>query len=229
MKAKPFDLSIVTAAQRKRFDEKIDRSGDGCWLWTAGTRTGGYGRIGVGSLKSGFRVVSTHRLAWMLAHPFHALGPDDCVLHRCDVRNCCRPNHLFLGTKAQNTRDMDMKGRRIILYGETNGGARLTVYDVKVIRSSDDLLRVLAARYGVAMSTISIIRRREAWRHVKGETGEICDRRRGEFGHCARLTVSDVKTIRSSNEGGVSLAVRFGVSRATISRVRLRQSWRYVT
>lgn len=77
-----------------------------CWLFTGATSSG-YGVIGSGG-KYG-RFVYVHRIIWEWANgPI----PDGlCVLHQCDVRNCLRPEHLFLGSKADNAADMKAKGR----------------------------------------------------------------------------------------------------------------------
>lgn len=76
-----------------------------CILW-AGTRNpDGYGKRGDNY---------AHRLAWEAA--FGPIPPGLCVLHRCDVRPCVNPEHLFLGTKGDNARDREAKGR-----GRTNG------------------------------------------------------------------------------------------------------------
>lgn len=77
-----------------------------CWLWTATLSNKGYGKIGVCNPR---RVASAHRVAWELTHgPI----PDGLwVLHKCDVRACVNPSHLFLGMAKDNTDDMNRKGR----------------------------------------------------------------------------------------------------------------------
>lgn len=76
---------------------------NGCWLWK-GTKDGrGYGRISLYRL--GKKVVKerTHRIMYMAVH-----GPipnDMVVRHKCDVKACCNPYHLELGTKSDNAYD----------------------------------------------------------------------------------------------------------------------------
>ena len=76
----------------------------GCAEWTRSTTTKGYGCI---QFKE--RLALTHRVAWELTN-----GPIPeglCVCHRCDNPPCCNPEHLFLGTYADNIHDMIAKGR----------------------------------------------------------------------------------------------------------------------
>jgi len=79
----------------------------GCWLWEGAQNNRGYGYIGLSGAKGGN--VLAHRSMWELTNgPI----PDGLwVLHRCDVRICCNPDHLFLGTPLDNMRDMHAKGR----------------------------------------------------------------------------------------------------------------------
>ena len=87
-----------------RFWSKVDTSGE-CWTWTADLDDHGYGRLGIGRK----RIEPAHRVAWTLAN-----GPIPeglRVLHHCDNPPCVRPDHLFLGTQADNMADMMAKGR----------------------------------------------------------------------------------------------------------------------
>lgn len=136
-----------------RFWEKV-RKTDQCWEWTAARYPGGYGVIDD---------ESAHRTSWILH--FGPIPSGMRVLHRCDNRLCVRPDHLFLGTAKENTADMLQKGR------EARGGmlphTKLSAGDVRDIRASIEPGDVLAARYGVTESSISMIRSRKTWKHVK--------------------------------------------------------------
>lgn len=84
-----------------RFWAKVDTSGD-CWLWTGKPHVYGYGRIRVGG-RAG-RDWLAHRFSFNLHY-----GPFDqrlVVRHRCDTPACVRPDHLELGTQADNIEDM---------------------------------------------------------------------------------------------------------------------------
>ena len=96
----------------ERFWEKV-ATGDGCWLWLASIYKNGYGRFGVAPGELGNVSVMTsyaHRVAYALHNGLGSL-PGSFVCHRCDVPSCVRPSHLWLGTSADNTRDMLNKGR----------------------------------------------------------------------------------------------------------------------
>lgn len=88
----------------KRFWNKVDKSGD-CWLWTAGKDKDGYGGFTIAGEK-----VVVHRFSWELH--FGEIPKGLHVLHKCDVRNCIRPDHLFLGTQKTNMADRNAKNRQ---------------------------------------------------------------------------------------------------------------------
>lgn len=76
----------------------------GCLIWLNGTGNSGYGKFRIGHSKD----YQVHRIAY--AAQYGDIPEKMCVLHRCDVRTCVNPNHLFLGTHKENTRDMMSKG-----------------------------------------------------------------------------------------------------------------------
>jgi hypothetical protein len=90
------------------------------------------------------------------------------VCHRCDVRLCVNPAHLFVGTAQENTDDMMSKARHrtFALKGAANGRAKISEQDVVAIRSSP-LGVVRASRaFGISPSQIHSIRQRTSWRHI---------------------------------------------------------------
>lgn len=96
------EASYIEAA-RQRMADKTHRTG-GCWLWSGAIGTGGYGKTYFDG-----RYIDTHRVAWMLDHG--PIPPGGVIAHRCDVRACVRPDHLFLTTAAGNMADMRQKAR----------------------------------------------------------------------------------------------------------------------
>ena len=142
----------------------------GCWLWLRARNPNGYGLLRfTGSAKE----VPTlaHRHAYTLVY---GNIPDGmCVLHRCDVRCCVNPDHLFLGTHLDNMADMRAKGRgsfgwrhSLTHRGASNGRAKLADADILLIRESAETARALAKRYGVHFSTIYQIKQRSTWKHI---------------------------------------------------------------
>jgi Autographiviridae endonuclease len=139
--------------------ETIPEPNSGCWLFCGPCDDAGYGRIRVGKKKN-----RVHRLGFERCIGPIPEGMD--VLHRCDVPACWNPDHLFLGTIADNVADKTAKGRQA--RGEGAAAAKLTDEQVSAIRASDKTQRQLAQDYGVCShNTIGRIKRLERWRHVQ--------------------------------------------------------------
>jgi HNH endonuclease len=147
---------------RERFDakHKVDAS-TGCWLWTAWRDRDGYGHIARG--KAGEGMIKAHRASWILNVAEIPAGLQ--VLHRCDTPSCVNPDHLFLGTNADNRKDSVSKGRH--QHGSRRRDSKLDQTTVLEIRKSTDPLRVAAARFGVSESYVSLLRRNLRWSHVE--------------------------------------------------------------
>jgi hypothetical protein len=146
--------------------------GSDCWLWTGPVNADGYGRPAHGG-------ESSHRMAWRFAN-----GPIPkglCVCHKCDVRNCVNPDHLFLGTHLENIQDAARKGRmkgkenspfvagHKYATGAANHKAKLDDDKVREIRrrhAAGEPKRGLAAEFGVSRANISQICLGRIWSHV---------------------------------------------------------------
>lgn len=100
----------------------------GCWLWSGSCFGNGYGKFTSGLISENtLKKVKAHRFSY---ETFVGPIPDGLeILHKCDVHPCVNWEHLFLGTRQDNSSDMALKGRgtkskRKLLYGvsiQTNG------------------------------------------------------------------------------------------------------------
>lgn len=141
-----------------RYVQKTER----CWLWTASTNGGRYGKFSLAG-----RTVSAHRFSWELVH-----GPIKSglyVCHKCDNVKCVNPSHLFLGTPSDNVVDCHHKGRQRDQRGERHSLTKIKDQDVVQIRTEygcGTTQRMLAEKFGVCQMTISNIVNRKTWSHL---------------------------------------------------------------
>ena len=136
----------------------------GCWLWMGGYSSQGYGV---------YALHGKQYLAHRLAHQLTTGIPPDglCVCHRCDVRECINPQHLFLGTIADNINDMWAKGRGAPTgaRGERAARSKLTSADVLAVReklANGVSLVDIAREFGVTRRNIAHIKLGKTWAHL---------------------------------------------------------------
>lgn len=145
-----------------RFWDQFDKSGE-CWLWTGYTPPGHYGRITIDGQQ---RFI--HRLALELTIG-RPLCKGEYALHDCDVKHCGNPDHLYVGTAAENTRDMMKRGRHRTGRGEARSQAKLTDEKVRAIRrmlAAGERQRDIAEAHDVGRTAISAISTGRTWSHV---------------------------------------------------------------
>lgn len=152
----------LTEEGRARFESHFTK-GDDCWLWHGCRHSQGYGVMGVGGT-----IDKAHRIAYRLY--VGPIPPGMCVCHTCDNPPCVNPAHLFLGTCADNQRDMIAKGRAVHPAGEQRPDAVLTADAVRQIRklagAPGVTQRKLAAMFGVSPTIISLVITGKRWKSV---------------------------------------------------------------
>ena len=133
-------------------------SADACWEWTGSAEPPlFYGRHKIKGKRH-----AAHRIAYALC--YGEVPASRFVCHTCDNPRCCRPDHLFLGTPADNMGDRDAKGRNA--HGSRTGTAILNEIQVAAIKADDRTQQEIADSYGVCKSTIGKIKTGVNWAHI---------------------------------------------------------------
>lgn len=147
MTDQPTAQDTVARFERKVFPEP----NSGCWLWMGQINRGGYGTFYLN------RNTKAHRVSWILFRGRIPVGAS--VLHKCDVRSCVNPDHLFVGTHADNMADCALKGRIRVRRGADHRNAKLTDENVDKIRRmiGSAPQKIIAEKFGVSQTTVSYI------------------------------------------------------------------------
>lgn len=141
----------------------------GCWDYQGKLATNGYGRITI--YVRNFIPKTRHFVASRVAYAyFNGVDPGaKLVCHTCDNPVCINPDHLFLGTPKENTKDMFSKGRAAKQYGEFNPASKITegvVLDVIGAIKAGKNNKEIASELPITHSQVSLIRLGKSWKHL---------------------------------------------------------------
>lgn len=211
---------------------KFPENPDDCWEWTAYKDKDGYGKFSING-----EMFSAH----VLSYGYYYGSIKDrrlLTLHTCDNRGCVNPNHLFLGTNADNVRDMVNKNRQA--KGSQHGSAILTEEDVDEIlagiefgkcKSVSDICQVYSTEY----NTINGILRGKNWRYhtSKKYTDQqlLQLKNKIRIGTGPKLDETQVKQIKIMLQQNIParvIASQFGVVTNTIYDIRSSKYWSQV-
>lgn len=142
------------------YDKTLMSDEESCWPWLGARNSRGYG-----SLRIGDAIHSAHRVSYIVHKEPIPEGMH--VIHACDQPSCVNPNHLSLGTHADNMDDRQKKGRTA--RGSNNGKSKLTESDVRAIKimlAEGRLHTYIAERFPITRRAVGYIASGDTWAHV---------------------------------------------------------------
>lgn len=156
------DVASKNRSRAVGFDNQfMPEPNSGCWLWLGAMTSAGYGHVCIGR-----KTMPAHRRSWEIRKGQIPCGMH--VLHKCDNRMCVNPDHLFIGTNADNIADKVAKGRqKQKVIGEISPNAKLNELIVRSIKIDTRPNTVIGRELGVSNVLISLVKRGKAWRHVQ--------------------------------------------------------------
>lgn len=156
----------ATAQERFAARYEVDPN-SGCWLWSGVILSNGYGQIRIDNKKW-----LAHRLSVFLTTGRESPG---LVLHKCDVRSCVNPDHLFEGDHRDNINDCIRKGRYPNKGGMTAPYRKLDEASVSSIQQAilnGETQQSIADRFGICRQNVSAIKRGKSWQSANARAAE---------------------------------------------------------
>lgn len=196
----------------ERLHRQLERVGD-CLEFQGNRSPLGYGRMSV----AGWGVLLAHRVAWMVAHDM-PIPAALWVLHSCDNPPCCNPDHLRLGTPADNSADMVRRGRTNPMCGTDSPRLKYddaTVQRVRELSASGMTSSAVAEVTGVPADYVSKLARGD--RRSQSAPGPLRPKRTGEAAR--RLPYARIAREYAAGATTIEIAERYGTYPGNISRI----------
>lgn len=150
---------IPIAQKIDQYSIKIPESG--CWIWDGAVTNHGYGTLTYGANTN----ISAHRASYELKHGPIPLGM--LALHRCDIKCCVNPDHIFLGSQQDNMTDMVCKNRQA--KGGRHGQTKLTEPQALEAKFGKEKPIKLAKKFNCTAANIRQIRNGLSWKHLENK------------------------------------------------------------
>lgn len=213
---------IRKAKAEERFHSLYDKT-DGCWEWQGSLNAGGYGKWACGTAS---------RQAYKYAYGEIPKGMQVC--HKCDNRKCVRPEHLFLGSIADNMADKVKKNRQA--KGSRIGSSMLTediVLGIRKMRIAGADYQSIADKFNCSWDLVRKICKNAVWQHVPLGNESAAVKQRKPFSvnpdrRRTKLTQAQVQSIKSEISSGKTnkeIAQMHGVSPSTICDIKKGRIW----
>jgi len=209
--------------RERNFRKHYYVSESGCWEWTGCKDSYGYGICG--------RNTKSHRYSYLIHKGEIPKGI--CVCHKCDNCGCVNPDHLFLGTPAENKRDSVLKSRHP--HEEKHGSAKLTkknVIEIIYRCGKGETGTSLAKEYGVTPGLIYNILKKRSWKNIEREKILLSKIRKGINCSWCKLNEKKVLDIKKMIHKGVrvkEIAEKFSVSQSLIYLIKNGSMWSHLS
>lgn len=195
----------------RRLWSRIRKGGaDECWPWIPCNGRNKYGMIS----KEG-KNRHSHRVAYELH--FGPFPQHLDVLHKCDYKPCCNPNHLYLGTDLDNARDRAERGRNCQAKGEKHWNASLSeeqVVEIRTLFSSGSVsMTTLGKRFGIARPQVARIVYGFSWTNAGGPVS--IPKRKA----LSPDSVREIMLLRAIGMTHTEIASKIGCNQSTVSLV----------